>query len=211
MPWLIRAVVSLVLTDDVIKYGLMFIAGLVAFTVLEIGSFQTVMQSQPWGSWWGATGATVPAQVNGPVISPVVVPTLAPLQMAPPASSDRVGTWLANAHTWLNVRYLFGGCSRAGIDCSCFVQNTLRTIGISAPRTTTGQIRWTRPVSRVEAQPGDLVYFDNTYPDVNPTHVGIYIGDGQMIQAGGSQVSIQPAFTGWYGAHYSSMGRVPGL
>lgn len=211
--WLaaIRTAITWLLGEDILKYAVWFVAGLIAFTVMEAGSFQTVMQSQPWGSWWGARSDApgVPAQVTGPVIRPVVaVPTLAPLPMAPQQPSERVAAMIANATTWLGVRYLWGGCSRAGVDCSCFVQNVLRSVGITAPRVTSDQIRWARPVSVVEVAAGDLVFFDNTCSGCgpNPTHVGLVLGQGMMIDAG-DPVRIEPIYSG----HNARYGRPVGL
>ena len=63
-----------------------------------------------------------------------------------------------------------------------------------------------------QLQPGDLVFFARTYADPNDfiTHVGIYIGNGQQINAptDGEVVSVQPVFTGFWGAHYAGAGRV---
>lgn len=119
--------------------------------------------------------------------------------------------WLDAAMSWLGTPYLWGGCGKRGIDCSCFVQNVLAVVGINAPRTTTTQVRWARPISRDDLRPMDLVFFNDTCDDcgANPTHVGLYIGNGQMIQSGSSGVSIQPVFSGFYGPRFASGGRVP--
>jgi cell wall-associated NlpC family hydrolase len=56
------------------------------------------------------------------------------------------------------------------------------------------------------------VFFAHTYADPHDwvTHVGIYIGRGQQINAPteGQVVSIQPVFSGFWGAHYAGAGRV---
>ena len=157
----------------------------------------------------GAAQPTPTLPSGNPIVPAPPTPTLAP---APPPS-DRVEAVIAAAMTWRGVPYLWGGCTRRGVDCSCFVQNALGTVGIHAPRVTWQQIAWTTPISRAELRRGDLVYFDNTCTDCgpNPTHVGLALGNGLMIQAGGSQVSVQPIFAGYYGAHFGSAGRVPGL
>ena len=63
-----------------------------------------------------------------------------------------------------------------------------------------------------ELQPGDLVFFARTYADPHDwiTHVGIYIGGGQQINAPteGQVVSVQPVFSGFWGAHFAAGGRV---
>jgi len=162
----------------------------------------------------GSSGViTTPATPTGPVLA-APTPTPVPVSGAAPLPpSDRVEVVIATAMTWLSVPYLWGGCTRRGVDCSCFVMNALAAAGIGAPRVTWLQVHWTTPVSRTELRRGDLVYFNDTCTDCgpNPTHVGLYLGDGQMVQAGGAAVSVQPVFSGFYGQHFASAGRVPGL
>jgi hypothetical protein len=114
------------------------------------------------------------------------------------------------AERWLGVPYVFGGYSTTGVDCSCLVQLVFRGLGINLPRTAAEQFASTARVAREELQPGDLVFFANTYmPGIS--HVGIYIGGGQQINAPteGQRVSVQPVFDGYWGAHYIGAGRVP--
>jgi len=113
------------------------------------------------------------------------------------------------AERWLGVPYVFGGCSANGVDCSCLVQLVFGTLGVNLPRTAAEQFAATARVAREALQPGDLVFFANTYmPGIS--HVGIYIGNGQQINAPteGQRVSIQPVFDGYWGAHFVGGGRV---
>jgi cell wall-associated NlpC family hydrolase len=113
------------------------------------------------------------------------------------------------AQHWLGVPYLFGGCSTNGVDCSCLVQLVFRGLGVNLPRTAAEQFAATARVSPDALQPGDLVFFANTYmPGIS--HVGIYIGSGRQINAPveGQPVSIQPVFDGYWGAHFAAGGRV---
>jgi len=122
------------------------------------------------------------------------------------ASSDVV----AVAHSWLGVPYHFGWCSRAGIDCSCLMVQVFAAVGVSLPRTAAAQYAAIPHVPAEQAQPGDLVFFQNTYmPGIS--HVGLYLGDGQQINAptDGQVVSVQPVFSGYWGAHLVGFGRVP--
>lgn len=156
--------------------------------------------------------ATPNVQTPASSVVPTVVvrvPTVQARAAVPtpiPVNTDRFAGLLDVARSWLGVRYQWGGCSRSGVDCSCFVRNVLATAGINAPRTTTQQVRWTTPVSREQMQPFDLVYFNDTCTDCgpNPTHVGLYIGGGQMIHAGDP---VQVAPVNW--SHFASAGRVP--
>jgi cell wall-associated NlpC family hydrolase len=126
------------------------------------------------------------------------------------AASLTVGFDLVQAaERWLGVPYVFGGCSPNGVDCSCLVQLVFAGLGINLPRTAAEQFAATTRVSRDDLQPGDLVFFANTYmPGIS--HVGIYIGGGQQINAPteGQRVSVQPVFEGYWGAHFAGGGKV---
>jgi cell wall-associated NlpC family hydrolase len=117
------------------------------------------------------------------------------------------------ASHFLGVQYVFGGTDPAtGLDCSGLVQLVFRRLGVTLPRTAQMQYDATAPVSQHELQPGDLVFFARTYADPHDwiTHVGIYVGGGLQINAPteGRVVSIQPVFSGFWGAHFAGGGRV---
>jgi peptidoglycan DL-endopeptidase CwlO len=150
---------------------------------------------------------------SAPVPTPVTIRVAMPTPTAAPAiQTGTVAALIANALTWLGVPYAWGGCSRAGVDCSCYIMLNLATAGIAAPRVTTDQIRWARPIAAAEARAGDLVFFDNTCTGcgANPTHIGLYLGGGKMVNAG-DPVQIANVGSGFYAAHNPRFGRVPGL
>ncbi|WP_164703192.1 transglycosylase SLT domain-containing protein [Modestobacter sp. KNN46-3] len=99
------------------------------------------------------------------------------------------------ATKYLGVPYKWGGTDPAtGLDCSGFTQRVYADLGISIPRTSSQQATAGRPVaSLAEAQPGDLVFFDNTSSRPGIDHVGLYIGGGKMIAApqAGDVVKVQ--------------------
>jgi cell wall-associated NlpC family hydrolase len=206
-----RAVLTWLVGDDVVKYVLSIVAGLFIWVALEANGTSLIVSAQPWGGHWMASQAGIVSNAGAPPVAVgVPIPTLAPLPMAPQTPVGRVASIIAAAMTWLGTPYLWAGCSRNGVDCSCFVQNVLRAVGISAPRTTVTQVRWARPVSRVELQPTDLIFMDNTCSGcgANPTHVGIYLGEGRMIHCG-DPCQISRIDSGFYGAHFASAGRIP--
>jgi len=85
----------------------------------------------------------------------------------------------AQLRNWQGVRYQAGGLSKSGIDCSGFVYLTYRHhFNMEFPRTTRGQSKLGRKVSRKQLQPGDLVFFKTGWFD---RHVGIYIEDRRFI------------------------------
>jgi cell wall-associated NlpC family hydrolase len=89
------------------------------------------------------------------------------------------------ATKYLGVPYKWGGTDpTSGLDCSGFTQRVYSDLGIDLPRTSSQQATAGRPVaSLAEAQPGDLVFFDNSSSRAGIDHVGMYIGGGKMIAA----------------------------
>ncbi|MEU8673875.1 C40 family peptidase [Streptomyces sp. NPDC048560] len=85
--------------------------------------------------------------------------------------------------------YVWGATGPSSYDCSGLTQAAWRAAGVSLPRTTYTQINAGQRVSRSELAPGDLVFF---YSGIS--HVGLYIGGGQMIHAPrpGAPVRIAP-------------------
>jgi len=121
--------------------------------------------------------------------------------------SGRIGRVLRTAYSMSGVPYVFGGTSPYGFDCSGFTQYAFASAGIYLPRTADDQYYSYRKVSSDALRPGDLVFFE-TYCD-GPSHVGIYVGDGQMIHAGSSTgVAVASIFSGYWGARYYGAARV---
>lgn len=84
--------------------------------------------------------------------------------------------------------YVYGGTSLTnGADCSGFVQSVYAHFGVSLPRTTWDMENVGTPVSYDQAIPGDIILYDG--------HVGIYMGDGQIVNAINSArgIGILPA------------------
>jgi gamma-D-glutamyl-L-lysine dipeptidyl-peptidase len=86
------------------------------------------------------------------------------------------------AKSLINTPYLWGGRSSWGIDCSGFTQLVYRTAGVDIPRDSSQQVNFGKSVNFIsDAQPGDLVFFDNEEGII--VHVGILIGNGKVIHA----------------------------
>ncbi|NMA90133.1 MAG: hypothetical protein GX972_02250 [Amphibacillus sp.] len=90
---------------------------------------------------------------------------------------------IQNAKDQTGVRYQWGGTSPSGFDCSGFVQYVFNQQSISVPRTVSEM--WNQTKSVDQPSVGDLVFFE-TYKQ-GPSHVGIYLGNGQFIHASESK------------------------
>lgn len=90
---------------------------------------------------------------------------------------------IALAKRFLGLPYTWGGTSSSGYDCSGFTQMLCRRRGIGLPRDAGPQAGWSGSVSvtRNQLQPGDLLYFGKSPGKI--THTGMYIGNGQFINA----------------------------
>lgn len=85
--------------------------------------------------------------------------------------------------------YVWGGTSLTkGCDCSGYVQSIFRKYGYSLPRTSREQAKVGTKISLAEAKPGDLVFYGKG-GTVN--HVGIYIGNGQIVNASNRRTGIK--------------------
>lgn len=100
--------------------------------------------------------------------------------------------------------YVWGGNSLTkGVDCSGLVQQIYKQLGINIPRVTYDQAKHGKPVPLNQLRPGDLVFFNTGSADPNGIgtygHVGLYIGNGQMIDARGTKSGILKGSTNIYG------------
>lgn len=92
--------------------------------------------------------------------------------------------------------YAWGGNSlTSGVDCSGLIQQVYKQLGINLPRVTYEQAKSGKRVSLDQLLPGDLLFFNSGSSDPNGIgangHVGIYIGNGQMIDARNTRAGIK--------------------
>ncbi|MDR3709721.1 MAG: C40 family peptidase [Capsulimonadaceae bacterium] len=120
------------------------------------------------------------------------------------------GSVVQAAQAFEGTRYRFGGTSRSGFDCSGFTRYILgNTAGVEIPRTAVEQYYNGKPIDRDDMQPGDLVFFRNTYkPGIS--HVGIYVGDGKFVHAANSHkgVVVEHLDTPYYAHRFAGARRV---
>ena len=183
-------------------------AGAVESWVREIGVTMAALPSQleqaaPQGTFESVLEQAAAVLDAGPAAAgtltstaPVLFKKLAeqsgPAQTGAATSGSAV---VSEAERFLGVPYVWGGESPSGFDCSGLVQYVYAQVGVRLPRTTYTQVKVGTPVaSLTRSQPGDLVFFagsDGT--STSPGHVGIYIGNGKMIDApyAGTVVQVQ--------------------
>ncbi len=108
-------------------------------------------------------------------------------------------TFLRAAVSRLGMPYVWGAAGPASFDCSGLVQWSLAQAGVVMPRVASDQARTGPAVPVSSLQPGDLLFYrtDPTAPDYI-SHVAIYLGNGQMIQAPepGMNVEVVPVDLG---------------
>lgn len=105
-------------------------------------------------------------------------------------STDVSGSKIVEYATqFLGNPYVYGGTSLTnGCDCSGFTQSVFKYFGISIPRTSSDQSKSGTAISLSKIQAGDLLFYANSSGTVN--HVGIYMGNGRIINASNSKVGI---------------------
>ena len=85
--------------------------------------------------------------------------------------------------------YRPSGTTPAGFDCSGFIHYVLNKTGHEGKRQTVAGY-WSSKTKTSNPQPGDLVYFQNTYKP-GPSHMGVYLGNGQFISAETTETGVR--------------------
>ncbi|MHB8073520.1 C40 family peptidase [Desulfosporosinus fructosivorans] len=124
--------------------------------------------------------------VGDGIVGPLTVKTLNStyIQKQSPKNVDSI---IATAKQYLGVKYQWGGTTpQTGFDCSGYVSYVFSQNGISLPRVSRDQYTVGTQVAFSDLQPGDLVFFSFAGDGI-VSHVGIYLGEGQFINASSSK------------------------
>jgi cell wall-associated NlpC family hydrolase len=123
------------------------------------------------------------------------------------------------ARSWKGIRYVFGGSSKSGVDCSGLTMRVYeRALGIRLPHSSAAQARygthpgWKRAWKIRKLKRGDLLFWKGTYQN-GISHVGIYVGHGHSIMAHGpgSRSSRTEIRSSYYVSHWAFAVRPPPL
>ncbi|MCX7919362.1 MAG: C40 family peptidase [bacterium] len=132
-------------------------------------------------------GASLPLTDSGQIQLPDGRKILVPLDYyrVPQERTKFIQQLLETAKQYLGTKYVWGGVTKAGIDCSGFVQMVYRANGINLPRdadqqSAVGLLVGFRGYTE-NLQPGDTLYFANRSGRI--THTGIYLGNNEFIHA----------------------------
>nr|AAO83915.1 invasion associated protein p60 [Listeria monocytogenes] len=120
-------------------------------------------------------------------------------------SNSSASAIIAEAQKHLGKAYSWGGNGPTTFDCSGYTKYVFAKAGISLPRTSGAQYASTTRISESQAKPGDLVFFDY---GSGISHVGIYVGNGQMINAQDNGVKYDNIHGSGWGKYLVGFGRV---
>lgn len=125
------------------------------------------------------------------------------------SSTSSVQAVLNLAYSKRGCPYVWGAEGPNSFDCSGFTSYVFKNaVGVSIPRTSSGQSGYGKTVSKSNLQPGDLVFFNTSGGGVS--HVGIYVGGGNMIHSPstGKTVTVTSINSSYYSSRFVTAKRV---
>ncbi|WP_439957428.1 bifunctional lytic transglycosylase/C40 family peptidase [Oceanobacillus oncorhynchi] len=136
-------------------------------------------------------------------------PYLSESSEAPAFGDETFQAVMEEALKYEGFPYVFGGDNpNTSFDCSGLTRWVYQKAGINLPRTAQEQYDATESIPLTEAEPGDLVFFHSTYNTANyVTHVGIYVGDNEMYQAG-DPIGYADLTSSYWQNHLIGAGRI---
>ena len=146
---------------------------------------------------------------SGQAQKPVQKPSKEEGYNPPASSSSKVQAVINLAYSKIGSPYVWGAEGPNSFDCSGFTSYVFRNAaGISIPRTSSAQSGYGKTVSKSNLQPGDLVFFNTSGSGVS--HVGIYVGGGNMVHSpsSGKSVSTASINSSYYSSRFVTAKRV---
>lgn len=145
-------------------------------------------------------------------------PVVAKTEAAKPAAKVKVSRGeptdqelLAKAYHLRGTRYVYGGLTSRGLDCSGFTTTVFRAAGIQLPRTSRSQSTIGVHVGRNQLRPTDLLFF-RTGRSSRINHVGMYIGNGKFIHAASGYGAVRvDSLDGHYSHELATARRIPAV
>lgn len=133
----------------------------------------------------------------------------------PSSNSSFTEKFLNSAKEWIGTPYKWAGRIKGvGVDCSNFVSAAAEKAGLKLSGSVSDQWNKFSKDNRIfydasQLQPGDLIFFKNTVPGKDLSHVAIYMGDGKIIHASSSKgVTIANLSDNYYQKHLKGYGRM---
>lgn len=158
------------------------------------------------------SGAQASVDATGSASAPAATKSqVAAAQGTAGAGNDRGTVVAAMAMKLVGSKYVFGGTSPSGFDCSGFAYYVQKSSGVNVGRTLWQQFNAGPRVAKSQLQIGDEVFFANTYmPGLS--HAGIYIGDGRFVHANNERtgVVISRMDDDYWSSRYVGAARVRG-
>lgn len=105
-------------------------------------------------------------------------------------TSSKGSEVVAMAKKYLGSRYVYGGSSPSGFDCSGFTMYIYKQFGVSLPHSATAQSSKGTKVEKKDLQPGDMVFFTDYKTGKGIGHCGIYVGGGSFIHASTEKTGV---------------------
>lgn len=165
---------------------------------LAEGTILTIVAGPVYDSkdvgWYQLTGAGVDGWVHGGYVAAAPPTGVVTINASGVTGSvdwlDSGDAIVTEAMSHLGAPYLWAGTTPAGFDCSGFVYYVVnRVLTNDFPRAIEQQMEQGTAVDWPDLRAGDLVFFENTYKE-GLSHVGIYLGEGQFVSAGGEEVVV---------------------
>ena len=149
----------------------------------------------------------VPYKATATVSAPVAVSTSSGSASTASGTRQQIIDYAAK---FLGCKYVYGGNTPSGFDCSGYVKYVFKHFGVELTRTSANQYANSVRIKKSELKIGDLVFFSQNAGSSKVGHVGIYVGGGQFIHAAapGKGVRYDSLNSTYYSSHYIGSGRV---